>query len=88
MYHATLRHSCMRLDASRRPLHPHSSLLTPAVWAAECTDTDLTCWFWASTDQCALNPGYMLFNCKTACRVPLCVGTDGENESRPDSVGY
>ncbi len=53
-------------------------LLTP-VWAAQCTDANPnSCWTWASANECTLNPGYMLMNCKTACRIPLCVGTDGE----------
>lgn len=76
-----------RLTAPLPFLFPFLFLLPPAVWAAECTDTHPSCQFWASNSECFLNPGYMLFNCKTACEVPLCVGTDGETEPRTDAVG-
>lgn len=48
----------------------------------ECRDLDENCELWASWDsnECERNPGYMLRNCKKACKACTIILSNGEDE--------
>ena len=76
--------SLMPFDDSE--LESNATLPNASSTNSTCINNDARCTEWAAENQCTINPGYMLINCRLSCQV--CSSESDEQESQTPSTCF